>query len=100
MLSIDDIVAIRSVDPDGIVAMLSIDPETIVSAETASRQLGQRPPGASGARRFPQRGQEAVVISPSESTRTVLHAAHHEDLSETRRERREASDDRHPHRSG
>jgi hypothetical protein len=59
----DDIVAMLSIEPDGIVAMLSIDPETIVSAEAASRQLGQRPPGASGASRLPQRGQVAVVMS-------------------------------------
>ena len=42
--------------------MLSIDPDTIVSADAASRQLGQRPAGASGASRFPHRGQVAVVV--------------------------------------
>jgi len=58
----DDIVAMLSLDPEGIVAMLSIEPETIVSADATSRQLGQRPAGASDASGFPQRGQVAVVI--------------------------------------
>jgi hypothetical protein len=51
-----------SIDPDDIVAMVSIDPDTIVSADAASRQLGQRPAGASDASGFPQRGQVAAVM--------------------------------------
>jgi hypothetical protein len=53
----EDIVAMLSIELDDIVAMLSIDPDTIVSAEAASRQLGQRPAGASAASGLPQRGQ-------------------------------------------
>jgi hypothetical protein len=51
-----------SIEPDDIVAMLSIDPDTIVSADAANRQLGQRPPGASAASGFPQRGQVAMAV--------------------------------------
>jgi hypothetical protein len=51
-----------SIDPDDIVAMLSIDPEAMVSADADSRQLGQRPPGASEASRLPQRGQVAMGV--------------------------------------
>ena len=58
----DDIVAMLSIEPDGIVAMPSIDPDTIVSADAASRQLAQRPPGASGASVRPHRGHAGEVI--------------------------------------
>ena len=58
----DDIVAMLSIDPDGIVGMLSIDPDTIVSADAASRQLAQRPPGASGASVRPHRGHTGELI--------------------------------------
>lgn len=51
-----------SIDPDDIVALLSIDPDAIVSADAASRQPGQRPPGASDASGLPQRGQVAMVV--------------------------------------
>src|SRR5687767_2262105 len=59
----DDMVARLSIEPDDdIVAMLSIDPDTIVSADAASRQRPQRPPGASGASALPHRGHAGEVI--------------------------------------
>src|SRR5688500_11536355 len=58
--------------------MLSIDPDTIVSADAASRQLGQRPAGASGASGRPQRGQDISLTSaPSRRLhRTGLRPPH------------------------
>lgn len=57
-----------SIDPDDdIVAMLSIEPDTIVSAEAASTQPGQRPPGASAASGLPQRGHVALIEESDET---------------------------------
>src|SRR5688500_17222777 len=60
---------IAAMPPDDIVAMLSIEPEAIVSADATSRQLAQRPPGASAASDRPHRGQVVAAMSAVHSRR-------------------------------